>query len=70
MRLVKVGNKNWAVTEGVAKVASAWNCKPVEGGFLCVIFSQTKKKLRGVRLICSILLVIRHAFLSTDTKRD
>jgi methionine aminopeptidase len=31
MRLVKVGNKNWAVTEGVAKVASAWGCKPVEG---------------------------------------
>lgn len=31
MRLVKVGNKNWAVTEGVAKAASTWDCKPVEG---------------------------------------
>jgi len=31
MRLVKVGNKNWAVTEAVNKVAAAWGCKPVEG---------------------------------------
>ena len=31
MRLVKVGNKNWAVTEAVSKAASAFNCKPVEG---------------------------------------
>lgn len=31
MRVVKVGNKNWAVTEAVAKVAAAWGCKPVEG---------------------------------------
>ena len=31
MRLVKVGNKNWQVTEAVAKIASAWGCKPVEG---------------------------------------
>ena len=31
MRLVKVGNKNWAVTDAVNKVALAWGCKPVEG---------------------------------------
>ena len=31
MRTVKVGIKNWAVTEAVAKVVSAWDCKPVEG---------------------------------------
>lgn len=31
LRVVKVGNKNWAVTEAVAKVAAAWDCKPVEG---------------------------------------
>lgn len=31
MRLVKVGNKNWAVTDAVAKIASAFDCKPVEG---------------------------------------
>lgn len=31
MRLIKVGNKNWAVTDAVAKIASAFDCKPVEG---------------------------------------
>src|SRR5262245_17032839 len=29
MRLLKVGNKNWLVTDAVQKVAAAWNCKPV-----------------------------------------
>jgi len=33
MRLVRVGNKNWQVTEAVNKVAAAWDCKPVEGAF-------------------------------------
>jgi len=31
MRLVKVGNKNWAVTDAVNKVTAAWGCKAVEG---------------------------------------
>jgi methionine aminopeptidase len=31
MRTVKVGNKNWAVTEVVARSADAFHCKPVEG---------------------------------------
>lgn len=31
MRLVKVGNKNWAITDAVNKVAAAWNCHAVEG---------------------------------------
>jgi methionine aminopeptidase len=31
MRLVKVGNKNWTVTDAVNKVTTAWDCKPVEG---------------------------------------
>ena len=31
MRLIKVGNKNWAVTEGVNKIVAAWDCKAVEG---------------------------------------
>ena len=31
MRIVKVGNKNWAVTEAVDKIATTWDCKPVEG---------------------------------------
>lgn len=30
-RLIKVGGKNWAVTEAVGRVANAWDCKPVEG---------------------------------------
>jgi len=34
MRLVKVGNKNWAVTDAVNKVAATWGCKAVEG-WLC-----------------------------------
>jgi methionine aminopeptidase len=31
MRTIKVGNRNWAVTEVVNRVSSTWNCKPVEG---------------------------------------
>ncbi|KAF8532200.1 peptidase M24, structural domain-containing protein [Gautieria morchelliformis] len=34
-RLIKVDNKNWAVTEGVNKVAAAWDCKAVEGMLSC-----------------------------------
>ncbi|KAI0833520.1 proliferation-associated protein 1 [Trametes gibbosa] len=35
MRLVKVGNKNWQVTDAVGKVAAAFDCKPVEGMLSC-----------------------------------
>jgi curved DNA binding protein len=35
MRLVRVGNKNWAVTDAVNKVAATWGCKPVEGMLSC-----------------------------------
>lgn len=31
MRTLKVGNRNWAVTEIVARSADAFGCKPVEG---------------------------------------
>lgn len=31
MRLVKAGNKNWAVTDVVNKVVGQWDCKAVEG---------------------------------------
>ena len=41
MRLVKVGNKNWAVTDAVAKIASAFDCKPVEGACDCVLALKT-----------------------------
>lgn len=43
MRLVKVGNKNFTVTDAVAKTAAAWDCKPVEGEFcdeLCKQFAS------------------------------
>lgn len=43
-RLIKVGNKNWAVTDAVAKVAAAWDCKPVEGP--CPISSLQPSLLR------------------------
>jgi len=28
MRLMKVGNKNFAITDAVAKAAAAWECPP------------------------------------------
>ncbi|KAK7092938.1 proliferation-associated protein 2G4-like [Littorina saxatilis] len=31
LRLVKPGNENYQVTDGIQKVAEAYNCKPVEG---------------------------------------
>ncbi|KXN80738.1 Proliferation-associated protein 2G4 [Leucoagaricus sp. SymC.cos] len=48
MRLVKVGNKNWAVTEGVAKAAQAWDCKPVEGMLSC---QQTQNVIDGKKRV-------------------
>jgi curved DNA binding protein len=34
IRLVKPGNKNYAVTDAVAKIADAFGCKPLEGIFV------------------------------------
>ncbi|TFY53557.1 hypothetical protein EVJ58_g9388 [Rhodofomes roseus] len=48
MRLVKVGNKNWAVTDAVAKIASAFDCKPVEGMLSC---EQSQNSIDGKRRI-------------------
>ncbi|KZV73012.1 proliferation-associated protein 1 [Peniophora sp. CONT] len=48
MRLIKVGNKNWQVTETVAKVAAAWDAKPVEGMLSC---SQTQNVIDGRKRI-------------------
>jgi len=48
MRLVKVGNKNWAVTEAVTKVAAAWDCKPVEGMLSC---QQTQNVIDGKKRV-------------------
>jgi len=36
MRTLKVGNKNWAITEIVARSAAQFGCKAVEGSlFIC-----------------------------------
>ncbi|KAF8896457.1 peptidase M24, structural domain-containing protein [Infundibulicybe gibba] len=48
MRTIKVGNKNWAVTEAVSRVASAWDCKPVEGMLSC---QQTQNVIDGKKRI-------------------
>jgi len=48
VRVVKVGNKNWAVTDAVAKAAAAWNCKPVEGMLSC---QQTQNVIDGKKRI-------------------
>ncbi|PFH52923.1 hypothetical protein AMATHDRAFT_55790 [Amanita thiersii Skay4041] len=47
-RLVKVGHKNWAVTEGVGRAAAQWDCKPVEGMLSC---QQTQNVIDGKKRI-------------------
>ncbi|KAI1796851.1 proliferation-associated protein 1 [Ganoderma leucocontextum] len=47
-RLVKVGNKNWTVTDAVNKIAAAFDCKPVEGMLSC---QQTQNVIDGKRRI-------------------
>jgi len=48
MRSVKVGNRNWGVTEIVGRVAHAWDCKPVEGMLSC---QQTQNVIDGKKRI-------------------
>ncbi|KII85040.1 hypothetical protein PLICRDRAFT_45151 [Plicaturopsis crispa FD-325 SS-3] len=48
MRLVKVGNKNWAVTDAVNKTAAAWDCKAVEGMLSC---QQTQNVIDGKKRV-------------------
>ncbi|TFK33246.1 peptidase M24, structural domain-containing protein [Crucibulum laeve] len=47
-RTIKVGNRNWAVTDVVARVASSWDCKPVEGMLSC---QQTQNVIDGKKRI-------------------
>ncbi|KAI0719325.1 proliferation-associated protein 1 [Cerioporus squamosus] len=47
-RLVKVGNKNWQVTDAVNKVAAAFGCKPVEGMLSC---QQSQNVIDGKKRI-------------------
>jgi len=47
MRTLKVGSRNWGVTEVVARSAAAFDCKPVEG----MLFSLAFPRLFIVSLI-------------------
>ena len=58
-RLIKVDNKNWAVTEGVNKVAAAWDCKAVEGRH-----SSSKMSHHALAVF-----VLRHALLPALQER-
>jgi methionine aminopeptidase len=64
MRLVRVGNKNWQVTDAVNKVAAAWDCKPVEGTVAPFLPSRIEGMWRRGLTTCD-----RHAIVPTDTKR-
>ncbi|KAG6813941.1 hypothetical protein H0H92_005195 [Tricholoma furcatifolium] len=48
MRTIKVGNKNWNVTEAIGKISGTWNCKPVEGMLSC---QQTQNVIDGKKRI-------------------
>jgi len=48
MRTIKVGNKNWTVTEIVGRTSSTWDCKPVEGMLSC---QQTQNIIDGKKRI-------------------
>ena len=49
MRLVKVGGRNWAVTDAVGKIAAAFDCKPVEGACSCSLFGVFEAPCDGGR---------------------
>jgi len=48
MRVIKVGNKNWDVTNTIQKITGAWDCKPVEGMLSC---QQTQNIIDGKKRI-------------------
>jgi len=62
VRLVKPGNKNFAVTDAVAKVAEAFGCKPLEGsssrgvpwlmgGLGMLSHQQSRNEIMGKKII-------------------
>jgi len=65
MRLVRVGNKNWQVTEAVSKVAAAWDCKPVEGALRNVWPWAGSRRKRMELMPWS-----RHVVMPADSKCD
>ncbi|KAG6856886.1 hypothetical protein H0H87_012466 [Tephrocybe sp. NHM501043] len=48
MRTIKVGNKNWNVTEAINTISNTWDCKPVEGMLSC---QQTQNVIDGKKRI-------------------
>ena len=72
MRLVRVGNKNWQVTEAVGKVAAAWDCKPVEG--TCrVLFARPPPGVAKVKECANksgVMHADRYVIVPADTKCD
>ncbi len=64
MRLVRVGNKNWQVTEAASKVAAAWDCKPVEGAL------SRGSGFGGRKLMPGFFLGGRHVVMPADSKCD
>ena len=61
MRLVRVGNKNWQVTEAVSKIAAEWNCKPVEGALVRALGRWNSGKID---------FLDRHVVMPADPKCD
>ncbi|KAF8339565.1 peptidase M24, structural domain-containing protein [Cantharellus anzutake] len=47
-RLIRVGERNWSVTDAVSKVATVFNCKPVEGMLSC---QQSRNVVDGKKRI-------------------
>ena len=44
MRALKVGNKNWVVTDAVSKATAVWDCKAVEGErFIVLLKGQNSR---------------------------
>lgn len=59
-RLIKVGEKNWAVTDAISKVALAFGTKPVEG-MLSLIPSTTEMRM---------LIIFTTGMLSCEQSKD
>jgi len=58
MRTLKVGGKNWAVTEIVGRTSSVWDCKPVEGN--CNMITSF--------ILYGLNFYVRYALLSANSE--
>ena len=70
MRLVRAGNKNWAVTDAVNKTTAAWDCKAVEGAWRGS--QRAACRCSSIRLVHACVHVLRgidrHAVMPADSK--